>query len=365
MSFERNNIRAMTGYTSGEQPERPDIIKLNTNENPYPPGPAVENALRTIQVQSLRRYPPPTASLLRQSLARLHGVEADNLIATNGGDELLRLVLATFVDPGECIGVADPSYSLYDVLAAAHGCGLRKFPLRADWSLPHDFAGQLNKSGVKLCFIVNPHAPSGHLTTAADVEMLAREFRGVLVLDEAYVDFVDPALKHNCIPLTGKVDNVLILRSFSKGYSLAGLRMAYGIGARSLIDPMQYKTKDSYNTDFIAQTLARAAIEDQTYAADTWRRVREERAWLAGELVRLGFVVPPTQSNFLLATAPAAQTAEGLYQGLKDAGILVRYFKLPGLDDKLRITVGAPEENRKLIAALAQTLQVPKSKADR
>jgi histidinol-phosphate aminotransferase len=357
VSFERDNIRAMSGYTSGEQPDRPDIIKLNTNENPYPPGPAVEQALRAIQVQSLRRYPPPTATALRDSLARLHKVGADNLVVTNGGDELLRLVLATFVEMNDCIGVADPSYSLYDVLAAAHGCGLKKFPLRADWSLPPDFAAQLNAANVKLCFIVNPHAPSGHLTSVADVEKLAREFRGVLVLDEAYVDFVDPSQNHNCIPLTEKLDNVLILRTFSKGYSLAGLRMAYGIGARALIDPMQYKTKDSYNTDFIAQTLARAAIEDQAYAADTWRRVREERAWLRGELETLGFRTPPSQSNFLLATAPASQQAATLYQALKDAGILVRYFRLPGLEDKLRITVGTPEENRKLVDALTRILK--------
>ncbi len=357
MSFERNNIRAMTGYTSGEQPDRPDIIKLNTNENPYPPGPAVEQALRAIQVQSLRRYPPPTATPLRASLATLHKVGADNRVVTNGGDELLRLVLATFVEMGECIGVADPSYSLYDVLAAAHGCGLKKFPLRADWSLPHDFAEQLNAANVKLCFIVNPHAPSGHLTSAAEIEKLARAFRGVLVLDEAYVDFVDPALDHNCVPLCAKLDNLLILRTFSKGYSLAGLRMAYGIGARALVDPLQYKTKDSYNTDFIAQTLARAAIEDQAYAADTWRRVREQRAWLVGELERLGLKTPPSQSNFLLATAPASKPAEALYQGLKDAGILVRYFKLPGLEDKLRITVGTPDENQALVVALTRILQ--------
>ncbi len=356
MSFERNNIRAMAGYVSGEQPEGADVIKLNTNENPYPPGPAVEAALRAIQVQSLRRYPPPTALQLRQRLARLHTVDADNLLITNGGDELLRLVLATFVDPAECIGVADPSYSLYDVLAAAHGCGLCKYPLLADWSLPHDFAAQLNAAGVKLCFIVNPHAPSGHLTRAAEVEKLAREFRGVLVLDEAYVDFVDPALGHDCIPLTRKLDNLLILRTFSKGYSLAGLRMAYGIAARALVDPMQYKTKDSYNTDFIAQALAGAAIGDQAYAADTWRRVREQRAWLAGDLARLGFTAPSSQSNFLLATAPAARKAGEIYLALKNAGILVRWFKLPGLEDKLRITVGAPEENRRLIDALTRIL---------
>jgi histidinol-phosphate aminotransferase len=356
LSFERNNIQAMSGYVSGEQPDRPDIIKLNTNENPYPPGPAVEQALRGLQAQSLRRYPPPTALALRESLARLHGIAADNLIVTNGGDELLRLLLATFVAPEESIGVADPSYSLYEVLAAAHGCGLRRFPLQGDWKLPSDFAASLNAAGIKLCFIVNPHAPSGYLTPAAELERLAREFKGVLVLDEAYVDFVDPALKHDCIPLAMHLDNVVILRTFSKGYSLAGLRMAYGIGSRTLIDPMQYKTKDSYNTDFIAQTLARAAVEDQIYAAETWRKVREQRALLQKELAALGFSVPESQSNFLLAEVPLLYKASDIYQQLKDAGILVRYFRLPGLDKRLRITVGSAEENARLLASLRTLL---------
>lgn len=356
MNFERDNIRAMTGYTSGEQPGQADVIKLNTNENPYPPGPAVARALQDIQVQSLRRYPPPTALPLRQSLARLHGVEVDNLVVTNGGDELLRLLLATFVEVDECIGVADPSYSLYDVLAAAHGCALQKFPLRPDWSLPEQFALALNEAGVKLCFVVNPHAPSGHLLSVAEIEKLAQEFNGVLVLDEAYVDFIDPALEHDCIALIGKLDNLVILRTLSKGYSLAGLRMAYGIGPRNLIDPIQYKTKDSYNTDFVAQALARAAIEDQAYAADTWRRVREQRAWLAQELSQLGLRCPPSQSNFLLAEVPPPQEASALYQGLKDANILVRYFKLPGLENRLRITIGTPDENQTLVNTLKTLL---------
>jgi histidinol-phosphate aminotransferase len=173
------------------------------------------------------------------------------------------------------------------------------------------------------------------------------------------VNFVEPQLGYDALPLIGQHDNVLILRTFSKGYSLAGLRMAYGIGARTLVDPMQYKTKDSFNTDFIAQRLARAAIEDQAYAADTWRRVREQRAWLVTELARLDLKAPPSQSNFLLATVPAPHEAAAVYQALKDAGILVRYFNMPGLEDKLRITVGTPEENKKLVDALAGILRRP------
>lgn len=356
MNFERDNVRQMQGYASGEQPDRADVIKLNTNENPYPAGPAVAAALAAIRVEDLRRYPPPTALPLRRELATLHNVEADNVLVTNGGDELLRLLLATFVAPGERIATASPSYSLYDVLAAAHGCEMQGFPLNADWSLPDDLASRMNAAGIKLCFIVNPHAPSGLLSPAAALERIAREFRGVLVIDEAYVDFVDPTLGHDSTPLVKSCDNVVILRTFSKGYSLAGLRMAYGLGARSLIDPMQYKTKDSYNTDFIAQRLALAAVTDRAYAADTWRKVREQRALLTLVLAQLGLATPPSQSNFLLATVPPPHSAEALYQGLKDAGILVRWFRLPGLEDKLRITVGTAEENARLIRELQRLL---------
>jgi len=357
LNFERPNIQAMRGYSSGEQPDRADVIKLNTNENPYPPGPAVAKALADLRVESLRRYPPPTALSLRKSLADLHKVKVDNLIVTNGGDELLRLFLATFVSPDETIATAAPSYSLYEVLAAAHGCHMRDYPLNADWSLPADLAARLNADRIKLCFIVNPHAPSGTLVPVAQLDSLAREFRGLLVIDEAYIDFVDPALGHDALPLINKYDNVMILRTFSKGYSLAGLRMAYGIGPQALIDPMQYKTKDSYNTDFIAQTLAQAAISDQHYAADTWRKVREQRTVLRSALAALQLSTPPSQSNFLLATVPPQWKAQALYEGLKAAGVLVRYFKLPGLDDKLRITVGTAEENQRLLRELTRLMQ--------
>jgi histidinol-phosphate aminotransferase len=201
--------------------------------------------------------------------------------------------------------------------------------------------------------VVNPHAPSGKLTAAAELRQLAGDFKGLLVIDEAYVDFVDPGLKHDCVPFVRELENVIILRSLSKGYSLAGLRMAYGIGAKVLIDPMQYKTKDSYNTDLIAQTLARAAIEDQPYARGTWQKVREQREWLRAELGKLGLQAPASQSNFLLAEVSEGFEAVKIYEALKARGILVRYFKLPRLDNRLRITIGTPEENRKLITALA------------
>lgn len=357
MSYERDNVKKMQGYTSGEQPESAGVIKLNTNENPYPPGPAVARALAALSVEDLRRYPPPTALGLRQAVARLHGLDEEQVIITNGGDELLRLAIATFVSPQERIGVAEPSYSLYRVLADAHGCAYETLDLADDWTPPADLAGQLNARHIKMTFLVNPHAPSGTLVPVERVRDIALAFKGVLVLDEAYVDFIDPALGYDSSRLLDDCDNVLILRTFSKGYSLAGLRMAYGLGAPSLISPMLYKTKDSYNTDYIAQQLAQAALEEQDYAGVTWQRVREAREALLRALAALGFSCPSSQSNFLLATVPAGNEARHLYEGLKEAGILVRYFDLPRLDDKLRITVGTPEENAALLDALNALLK--------
>jgi len=356
MPYERENIRAMSGYVPGEQPESADVVKLNTNENPYPPADAVVAALRTIRAEQLRRYPNPTARAFREAAAEAHGVEAAQIIATNGGDELLRLLITTFVDPGERVGMAEPSYSLYPVLAAVQDAGVFRVPLDEKWHLPADFADRLNDVGARVTFVVNPHAPSGRLTTARDLGELAGKLDGLLVIDEAYVDFVDPHLGHDTLPLVAEHGNVVLLRSLSKGYSLAGLRFGYGIGPAALIEPMLTKTKDSYNTDAVSQALATAAIESRRDAAASWNRVREERRRMRAELQTLGFAIPDSQSNFLLAGVPDefAGGARAVYNALKQRGIFVRYFDQPRLRDKLRVTIGTPDQNHALLAALRE-----------
>lgn len=361
MSYERKNIREMQGYSWGEQPGREQVIKLNTNENPYPAGPSVSEALAALTVDELRRYPQPFADSFREVAAKTHGVSKDNIIATNGGDELLRLAITTFVEPGQTLGMAEPSYSLYPVLAAIQGCQVARVELRNDWSLPEDYAEQLNAAGAQLAFVVNPHAPTGQLLPVERLRALAAAFKGVLVIDEAYVDFIDPELAYDAVPLIREFDNVLLLRTMSKGYSLAGLRFAYGIGSASLLAPMLYKTRDSYNTDLLSQRLATAALAARGEAAESWLKVRCERSRLTEQLQAMGFAVIPSQSNFLLATVPSNDNPEalarGLYAGLKEQGILVRYFDQPRLRDKLRITVGTPEQNDALIRQLAQILK--------
>jgi histidinol-phosphate aminotransferase len=354
MTYERAHLKAMQGYTPGQQPDTL-AVKLNTNENPYPPGPAVAHALSSFPLEMLRRYPDPLAGAFRASAARLHRLAPSNVIATNGGDELLRLALTTFLDPGKPLGLLTPSYSLYSVLAAIQGSPEASVPLGNDWSIPEDTAERWNAAGAPLAIVTNPHAPSGTLASTAELHQLARTFRGVLLIDEAYVDFVDPEIGHETSAMVAACPNVLLLRTLSKGYSLAGLRLAYGLGDAELVAPMLSKTKDSYNVDAIAQALGTAALDDVRSAAGSWEAVRHERKILDLALTEIGFACPPSQANFLLATVPAGgrwHSAENIYRSLMARGTFVRWFDEEGLRDKLRISIGTSEENRHLVEAL-------------
>jgi histidinol-phosphate aminotransferase len=356
MAYERDNIARMDGYVPGAQPLERTATKLNTNENPYPPSAAVLAEAGRIDAEALRRYPPPTADGLRQAIAAAHGVGLEQVIAVNGGDELLRLAITTFVEPGRAIGVVEPSYSLYPVLAQIHGSPLCEVAASEDWSLPVDLAARWQAADAALGFVVNPHAPSGRLASAAQIAALAQAFEGVLVLDEAYVDFVDPAHQHDLVSLLASADNVLLLRSLSKGYSLAGLRVGYGLGAASLIAPMLTKTRDSYNVDVIAQRLAQVAIEHRDEAANGWRLVREERARLTARLRALGCELPDSETNFVLARLPQRVDAGVIQRTLAERGVIVRYFDAPRLNDCLRITIGTPEQDDRLLAELTPLL---------
>lgn len=356
MQYERDNIKAMQGYTYGEQPEQSAVVKLNTNENPYPPSPAVQAALRTMDASLLRRYPAATANPLRDALAALHGLNREQVVLTHAGDEALRLAFTTFVSPQHTFGMTDPSYSLYPVLAAIADARIIAIDHEADWSLPLNLAEQWNAAGVRLACVVNPHAPSGVFYPTATLARLAAALDGVLLIDEAYADFVDPELAYNSTRLIDEFENVLVLRTFSKGYSLAGLRLGYLLGRESLIEPIISKTRDSYNVDSLSQRLGLAAIQDQTYARSTWHKVRAERERQTSELRKLGFSVNPSQGNFLLAEVPAPHAAVNLYEALKSENLLVRYFAHPRLRDSLRITIGTAEENTRLNAALGRLL---------
>ncbi|MEX0886254.1 MAG: aminotransferase class I/II-fold pyridoxal phosphate-dependent enzyme [Phycisphaeraceae bacterium] len=363
MPYERENITRLSAYVPGEQPADARLVKLNTNENPYPPPEPVMQAIRGLAPDVLRRYPSPTAQPFRELAAEVHGVTPAQVIATNGGDELLRLAITVFCEPtgrgvgqiGGGLGVAEPSYSLYPVLAAIHDTAVVRVALGDAFELPGDFADQLNDAGCRLAMVVSPHAPSGRAVAADELAAVARRFRGVLLIDEAYVDFADgDALGLVRDGDGGRLDNVLILRSLSKGYSLAGLRFGYGIGHPGLIAALD-KARDSYNTDAVSQAAATAALRHRELAAAGWNKVRAERGRLAGALVDRGWRVLPSDANFLLAQPGAARqggTAAEIYESLKRRGVYVRYFDQDRLRDRLRITVGTAEQNDALLAAL-------------
>lgn len=353
MSYERDNIARLHAYVPGEQPQTGTVIKLNTNEHPDLPHPAVIAALRQFDPELLRRYPSPAAMPFRKLAAKVHDVTPQQIIATNGGDELLRLFLTVFAEPGgKGIGVSDPTYSLYEVLAEIQDTPVTRVPRLDDWSLPQDFAQQLNKAGATLAFIVNPHAPTGRLESVDSIRHIAETFKGVLVVDEAYTNFAE----HDCLDLVREgsgLDNVILLRSLSKGYSLAGLRFGYGIASNPDLIAAMDKARDSYNTDALSQALACAALGAHKEVAASWKKIIRERERLTEELAMRNWQVLPSQTNFILATAPAGiDDAVHTYQTLKENGIYVRYFNHPRLLDKLRITIGTHEQNNALIAAL-------------
>jgi histidinol-phosphate aminotransferase len=350
----RRCVESMHAYVPGEQPAAgTKVIKLNTNENPYPPSPRVVAAVEAELAAtgaSLRLYSDPWAGALREEAARCYGFAVEQILHGNGSDELLALLVRSLVEPGEIIAYPYPTYVLYETLAQSQGARIETVDFDADYMLP---AG-LSKLGAKLVFVANPNAPSGTPHALADLRSLARSLAGgVLVIDEAYADFAEG----NALELARSEPNVVVLRTFSKSYSLAGMRLGLMFGAAELIAGVA-KIKDSYNLDRLAIAAGAAALSDQRWMLDNVAKIRATRARLVSGLMRLGFTVLPSQTNFVFARLPGASGLKGAeraaaaYQFLKDRGILVRYFKLRLLDDGLRITVGTDEEIDALLTAL-------------
>ena len=342
--FVRANIRAMAGYTPGEQPSIGErVVKLNTNENPFPPSEKVMQAIAQIEPELLRRYPNPTADVFRDAAAKVFGIDRDMIIAGNGSDDILSIAVRTFLAPGDMLAFPDPTYSLYPVLADLAEVRHTTVPWEKDYSLPSE---ALLSCGAKAIFLANPNAPTGTFIQPSKIRDLAKKFAGLVLIDEAYVDFADD----NCLSLVKDYANILVCRTLSKAYSLAGLRFGFGVAQEQVIDEMM-KVKDSYNCDAVSVCAATAAITDQESAKQTWDYVRKERARLTKELNSMGWKVIPSQANFVLVHVPEGN-GKAAYQGLKDQGILVRYFDKPGLTDKIRITVGTADENNALLAGI-------------
>ncbi len=361
-------VRGLTPYVPGEQPKIKGLIKLNTNENPYPPSPRVLAATRAAVDGRLRLYPNPTAQLLREKLARLHDCRPENLILGNGSDELLGLAVRTFVEPTvaqaprlfpagkvpallcskSLVQFFTPSYSLYPVLADIHGAARNAVPLSADFALPS--LAELERARqwdfrAALTFLTTPNAPSGRGYRTAQVEQLCRAQKGVVLLDEAYVDFAN----ENALALALKYPHVLVARTFSKAYSLCFQRVGYCVGQPDLIGAL-HKIRDSYNVNGLGQIAALATLDDLPRYRANFRRIIGTRERLSGELEALGFRVFPSQTNFILVRPPKFPARSWL-QKLRERKILVRWFNDPAVRNCLRITIGRPDEAAALVKA--------------
>lgn len=337
----RRSVANLHAYVPGEQPRDPNVVKLNTNENPYPPSPRVAEVLRSFDASRLRLYPDPVASGIRAVIASLHGCAVDNVFVGNGSDEVLALAARAFVERDGAIGFFNPSYSLYPVLAAIEDIPTRPVPLTPDfgWVAPAADAGGL-------FYLTNPNAPTSLLFSRANVEGFCARHAGVVLIDEAYVDF-SPA---NCVDLALSRGNVLVARTLSKSYGLAGIRLGYALGAAPLIDAL-HRIKDSYNTSMLTQAIGRAALEDQDHLTSCVARLTSTRERVADTLRQRGWAVARSATNFLWMKPPQKPASE-VFESLRARGIFVRYFKGPVTGGHLRVTVGTDAQMDALLAAL-------------
>ena len=342
----RPNVGEMTGYVPGEQPAAgAKVVKLNTNENPYPPSPKVLEAVARSADEGLRLYPDPTAGALREAASRAYGFEPGWIVAGNGSDELLAMLVRAFASEAERVAYPVPTYSLYRTLVRAQGAEAFELPWADGYSIPQGLAG----AGARLVILCRPNAPTGTVVPVDAVRELAGSLECVLCIDEAYVDFADSE-DDNCLALVREFGNVIVLRSLSKSFSLAGARVGLGFAQVPLVEGLG-KVKDSYNLSRMALAAGEAALGDMDWMRGNARRIRATRARLVERLGGLGFSCLPSQANFVLARVGCPRAKE-LYGQLRARGILVRHFDQEAVRDCVRITVGTDAEVDALLSAL-------------
>ena len=335
MSYFRAEIEAMAGYVPGEQPQGGEFIKLNTNENPYPPSPAVAEAIQET-LGRLKKYPDPMAEVFRRRAGEVLGVDPSWILCGNGSDDILTIVTRTLVGQGELLRLPYPSYVLYRTLAELQGARYEEIHFNGDWSLPGRFASP--EGDPRLVFLANPNSPSGTMVSPERVLEIARSLPCPLLVDEAYVDFAET----NCLGLVAKCEKVMVSRSFSKSYALAGLRFGYLVARPNLIEQF-VKLKDSYNCDALSIAGAAAAIGDRAWLAENRSKIIATRGRLVRAMRALGFITVDSQANFTWNTLPG-RSVRSFYEELKRRRILVRYMDYPGWGDGLRVSVGADGE---------------------
>lgn len=348
MSYFRETIDKLDAYVPGEQPPAGEkVIKLNTNENPYPPSPMVAEVLKQFDLDLLRKYSHPYANDFRLAVSKVFNMPADWILVGNGSDDLLTMLMRSVLEPGRKLVIPMPTYVLYRTLAQMQDAEIVEVPFDEEYNLPVD---ELIKTNGELTIIANPNSPSGTRVDNQTLAKLAKNISGLIVIDEAYTDFAAA----NALELVKEYDNVIVLRTLSKGYSMAGMRVGFAFANPQLIEGLS-KVKDSYNVDAVACLAGAAALLDQDHKNCNAEKIKQSRKELITDLENLNFKVLPSESNFLLAK-PLGKSATEIYESLKEKRIFVRYFNEPRLDDKLRITVGTDEENLALIDALKEIL---------
>lgn len=342
----RRGLEGFQPYVPGEQP--PDgagWVKLNTNESPLPPSPKVLEAIRSAADESLRLYPSPTAAPARQAIARHFGVDPSHVAVGNGGDEMIDLCFQAFAGTGDTVAFPTPTYPLFEPLCRIHGARPSTHPTE----LPSELPPSLGADPAPLKFIVNPNSPTGALFGREDVEAAVTASNGVVAIDEAYVDFA----AHSCVPLLDRHENVIILRTFSKSYALAGMRIGFALGSPELIDALD-AVKDSYNVDRLSIVAAVAAIEDEEHHRRLVAEVVERRGELSAELAGLGFDVVPSETNFVFVKPP--KPAAEVAAALRERQILVRHYDREPIAGWIRITIGTRGQHARLLEALKEVL---------
>jgi histidinol-phosphate aminotransferase len=347
--FLKKSLQGFEPYVPGQQPpDGEDWIKLNTNESPYPPSPRVLAALKEAVGDSLRLYPAPMSDPAAQALGASYGIEPSRVRLGNGGDELIAMCFRAFAGAGDRVAFTWPTYPLLEPLCGIHEAVASPHPLGKGWSLPPSFAAD----PAPLKFLVNPNSPTGTWYRREEVESVVANAKGVIVLDEAYVDFAPESR----LDLLADHANLLILRTMSKSYALAGMRIGFAFGHPDLLASLD-TVKDSYNLDRLSIVAAKAAAEDRAYRDRLVSRVVADREWFAGELQALDFLVSPSSANFIFTRPPDGVPASEVMDGLRARRILVRHFSRAPLDGWLRITIGTREQLAKVLRGIAEVLQ--------
>ncbi len=343
--YAKKAIAGLSAYTPGEQPiPDPDLIKLNTNENPYPPSPKVIEALAQFDPDRLRRYSDPVSTGLRERAAKLLSVDPSTVFAGNGSDELLAMILRAFVDPGDPVVYPVPTYSLYVTLTKMYG----GVPIEIPAPVGGPKVGAVIDQEAAVTFIASPNSPDGYETSQEEIRDLCRRRMGtgVVVVDEAYVDFTESG----CVPLVAEYENLIVTQTLSKSFSLAGLRLGIAVAGKALIEPLQV-VEDSYNLGSLPQALGEAALSDPDHMRENARKIVKTREETQESLLSRGWRVYPSKANFVFAE-PRTFDARRIYEELAKRKIFIRYFDSPPLDKGIRISIGSPAEMARFFEAI-------------